>query len=523
MKKAWTFAHAFLLNNPIAMTLPMLARFTKYYVFFAALCPAFFSCENTAPTTKQANRQDPPTYEELAHPNAAAWLNQQGDSVVDLSDYRTAIIFYRQSMDSAAAQADSFLYYDSQLDLANVHDRLGDTLMAIGLTEPVVEAFVRSGDSSRIGRAYAALAGYYGKAGMTKKSMEASQKGFVILKNYGSLIERCAAYNQMAFTHSDEGNWAAAMPLLDTALQLMLASGALNQRPGMHLNVGDCHRRLGHWAEARRYLEAAAAEADSLGQAHILARAYERLSQLDEATGNPASALKLFLQAKAIRDSLFTAEKTRNLQELTVQYETREKEQEIRLLKANEQLQQTQRNLLMATLAFVVAILGFGLYTQRLKLRNTRQTLAQTQQEMADYIDILRTKNAQLSALEKDLQPGLHGSVQPEPDPANGEPDADPTETLYNNRILTDKEWEQFKYRFERLHPGYLLRLRTRYPGLSGAEERLFLLIKVNLNSQEIADILGITANGVKKGRQRLRKRLELAPDADLEAFVREV
>jgi len=96
-----------------------------------------------------------------------------------------------------------------------------------------------------------------------------------------------------------------------------------------------------------------------------------------------------------------------------------------------------------------------------------------------------------------------------------------PADSLYNNRILTDTDWELFKKRFEQSYPGFLLRLRTRFPEMSSAEERLFLLIKINLNGQEIANILGITANAVKKSRQRLRKRLELTPENDLEAFVK--
>ena len=108
----------------------------------------------------------------------------------------------------------------------------------------------------------------------------------------------------------------------------------------------------------------------------------------------------------------------------------------------------------------------------------------------------------------------------PDTEPVNSHLDDDSTESLYNNRILTDRDWESFKYRFERIHPGYLQRLRTRYPELSGSEERLCLLIKINLNSQEIANILGITTNGVKKNRQRLRKRLAMKVDDDLEAFI---
>jgi DNA-binding CsgD family transcriptional regulator len=300
----------------------------------------------------------------------------------------------------------------------------------------------------------------------------------------------------------------------------MVASGTLDQRPGMRLNIGNCHRNLGNWTEARRYLEAAAAEADSLGQAHVEARSIERLSQVAEATGDPTSALRLFRRAKAIRDSLFTAEKTRNLQELEIQYETREKEQEIKLLRTNEQLQKSQRNLLLAGLLAAVAIFSLGLYIQRLKLRNARQILAQKQQEMADYVEMLQAKNVQLGDLERSQQAMPHLHTMPEGEQVNSDLDDDSTESLYNNRILTDRDWESFKYRFERIHPGYLQRLRTRYPELSGAEERLCLLLKINLNSQEIANILGITTNGVKKSRQRLRKRLSMKADDDLEAFI---
>lgn len=478
------------------------------------LCAA--SCGNADPQDHTNPEDTNRTYEEIAQTNAAARLNQQGDSVVDLSDYRTAMVYYQQSMDSAAAQADSFIYYDSKLDLANVHDRLGDTLRAIALTEPVVEAFIRSGDSARIGRAYAALAGYYGKAGMEEKCMAASQKGFAILKNYGSLIERCAAYNQMAFIHSDKGDWAAARPLLDTALQLMLASGILNQRPGMHLNVGDCHRNLGNWKEARHYLEAAAAEADSLGQAHIYARALERLSQLAEATNDPSTGLHLLRQAKGIRDSIFKADKMRSLQALQVQYETREKEQEISLLKTETQLQTVQNRLLLVATVALSALLGLSGFIYRLKLRHARQSLEHKQAELADYVQLLREKNMQMKALET----ALHGKSLTEAPESEREEAHHQDESLYNSRILTDHDWEAFKQRFERIHPGYLQRLRIQYPEISKAEERLFILIKINLESQEIADILGITTNAVKKGRQRLRKRLELAPDAELEAFI---
>lgn len=475
----------------------------------------FMSCGNADRQTEEDAAQ---TYEELVQSNIAARFNQQGDSVFERGEYHAAMGFYRQSMDSAAVQADSFLYYDSQLDLASVYDRFGEPTQAIATARPVVEAFVRSGDTLRIGRAYTALAGFYGKAGMAAESLNAAQTGFDFLKEQESLIHRCAAYNQMAFIFSDRGHWTQALPLLDTALQLMQASGILDQRPGMMLNLGDCYRNLGHWAEARRHLTAAATEADSLGQAHVHARALERLSQVAEATGDPGTALRLFRQAKEIRDSIFKAEKVHSLQNLQVQYETHEKEQKINLLQTEKQLQTAQSRLLLVALLALSALLGMGGFIYWLKLRHARQSLARKQAELADYVQLLLDKNIQMKALEADLK---DKSTTKMPEDGHTIEDAHYyDESLYNNRILTERDWESFKQHFEQIYPGYLPRLRTKYPDLSGSEERLFLLIKLNLTKQEIADILGITANAVKKGRQRLRKRLGMTLEDDLDALV---
>lgn len=501
--------------SAVPMTLLRFIRFCSFVALGASWCLSSYACKDGSQATKEeTDNRATMSYEALAQTNASAALNQRADSALEIGEYHTALALYQRSMDSAAVQADSFLYYDAKLDIASVYDRLGEPKKAIEITEQTVSALMRGGDSSRIGRAYNALAGFYGKAMMPKQSLAASLKGFQLLKRHGSLIERCASYNQMAFIYSDQDNWALALPLLDTALQLMEASGVLDQRPGMRLNLGNCHRNLGNWSEARRYLEAAAAEADSLHQAHILARTLERLSQVDEATGDPASALRLFQRAKTIRDSLFTESKAKSLQELEVRYQTKEKEQELKLLRAAEQLKTSQRNLLLLGIFSIATIMGLGLYLQRLKLRNIRHTLAQKQQEMAEFVALLIAKNAQLG----DLGNNQEQTVQTSTEPADA--DNSPTESVYDNRILTESDWELFKKRFERLYPGFILRLRNRYPEMTNGEERLFLLIKINLNGQEIANTLGITFNAVKKSRQRLRKRLELSPEEDLEAWV---
>ncbi|MBE2208751.1 MAG: sigma-70 family RNA polymerase sigma factor [Saprospiraceae bacterium] len=444
-------------------------------------------------------------------------LNDQGDSATAAGDYAAAITFYQKAMEIAAVEGDSFPYYDAQLDLACVHERLREFPKAIELGEDALAAFIRSGDSTRIGRAYSTLSSFYGLAEIPEKQMATAQKGFEILKNYGSLIERCAAYNQMAFTYSGAGDWAKALPLLDSALLLMKASGYLDQLPGLLLNIGDCHRNLGHYEAAKKYLKEAAAGCDSLGYVHIHARAVQLLSMAEESTGNIAEALQLYKTFKILRDSVINEEKNNTIQQLKIEYETEEKERENQLLKARQQTEVARRNMALALWGVTISAIGLWLYFRREKARRLQAELAQNRQQLEEFAQLLLAKNTRLMELEQNQERPTE-SAEPEEDTADS--DTPESVALYDIHILTEKDWTAFKRSFERSYPGFIHRLRTHYSDITNAEERLFLLYKLNFTRHEIATILGVSEASVKKGRTRLRKRLGLQEEQDLEHFI---
>lgn len=453
---------------------------------------------------------------------AADRLNQAGDSALQVGNYELALALFQHSIDSAAVHADSFDYYDSRLDMACVYDRLGELDKSIDIGLPVLEAFVRSGDSSRIGRAYSTLSAFYGRAEMPDKALEMAKKGFDIVKYYGSDMERCAAYNQMAFTYSDDGRWKDALPLLDSAVLFMRLSGVLTQLPGMYLNIGNCHREIGNTTEAQRYLRQAVALADSSGQMHIKARSLERLSQIAEAAGNQADALPLYRQAVALKDSLFKADKVKRLQELEVQYKTREKEQEILLLRAEQQASAARRNMLWTLWIASIAAACYGWLRWRAQARKSERELISSRIQLQEFARILIGKNARLMELEE----AASSEQAPKPEISHNTDDNETTSggnELYNFRILTDQDWNTFKQLFDRSYPNYLHRLRSTFPDITSAEERLGLLLKINLQRQEIATMLGVSDSTVKKGRARLRRRLALAEDQSLEEFLQEL
>lgn len=56
-------------------------------------------------------------------------------------------------------------------------------------------------------------------------------------------------------------------------------------------------------------------------------------------------------------------------------------------------------------------------------------------------------------------------------------------------------------------------RLKSRFPHLTSYDLRLCTYLKANLSTKEIAILLNITPDSVKKAKHRLRKKMGLTPD----------
>ena len=90
---------------------------------------------------------------------------------------------------------------------------------------------------------------------------------------------------------------------------------------------------------------------------------------------------------------------------------------------------------------------------------------------------------------------------------------------LSRHSILTDDDWDHFKTLFEKVYPAFFFQLKKDVPDLTTADQRMAALSKLQLSNKEAASLLGIAPNSVIKARQRLRQRLGLEPDSDLEQF----
>lgn len=89
--------------------------------------------------------------------------------------------------------------------------------------------------------------------------------------------------------------------------------------------------------------------------------------------------------------------------------------------------------------------------------------------------------------------------------------------------ILQEKGESRFRQRFELLYPLFLPRLRERVPAITRREELLLMLIVLQQDNKEIADLLAIAPRSVLMLRHRFRKKIGLIADNSLESFIKEI
>jgi DNA-binding CsgD family transcriptional regulator len=59
----------------------------------------------------------------------------------------------------------------------------------------------------------------------------------------------------------------------------------------------------------------------------------------------------------------------------------------------------------------------------------------------------------------------------------------------------------------KKVHPGYMQSVKEKYPDLTNAELRLLMLEKLDLSTQEMANMIGVNKNTIHQTRLRLRKK----------------
>lgn len=255
---------------------------------------------------------------------------------------------------------------------------------------------------------------------------------------------------------------------------------------------------------------------------------YQARTQYYKKIGNYRLATAYLDSTQHLQDTLRTRFNTRLLAAAQTQVSAERYLGNLRQLETEKANAVRVRNLILAALVVLTLAGLYALNQNRQKRRQEKQVLVE-QQKRADqmlahataqldqYMSHLQAKNQLIETISVELSQANHQPPAITPNPSA----TSPISGLLQRVILTEADWQQFKHLFEQVHPGFFVTLHDRFADLTPAEIRLLALLKLAIPTKEMAFMLGVTGETIRKSRYRLRRKLEQRQtDTTLESLI---
>jgi tetratricopeptide (TPR) repeat protein len=450
----------------------------------------------------------------------------KGSIHIQKGNYRIALtqileqIKILETLDQKVMLADSYNNLAAiELTNENYKKSIDYNLKALAIYKEYNDTFYQAIANNDIGMAYYNMEDY-------NKAETYLQNGLKLAQDIENINLEATILANLGITNTKLGRYEQALVFGKKSLRIVKEINSKNKIVENLNGLGVTYSAMGDEISAIAYFDQVIPLADSIGN-----KAFQSLAYMERATSyanvnNHKKAyndLKVYLKLK---DSIYNKNKSKQIEEMRAIFDTEKKEQqiaqqeiEIELLEEKEKVSNLQKILLGGGLGLSLLLLGFGFYGFRQKAKSSQLEKEKIEAELL-YKKKELTTHALHLAKKNEVLEGLKQKAKKLKQAGNiGEGYQELIKTI-NFDQQDDQVWENFTRYFEAVHKDFEKEALEKFPDITKNELRLIALLKMNLSSKEIATILNISSDGIKKARQRLRKKMNLSSKESLETAI---
>jgi hypothetical protein len=353
-----------------------------------------------------------------------------------------------------------------------------------------------------------------------KKAESTLKKAEFYALQYKHEVRYAKILGDLARVYIAQNKLDKAKNLLITDIQISIVHNQSRNTMFAQLQLGSVYLKLKQINEAKQTL----LEALSYAETKPYLRGYElELSKL---------LLKISVKEKDEKQELILRRKIDDLTNLISEIEGDEALNAVLLKNEKEKIQwqleaekehrgnETLKKWFLACIIFlllVICVLITKVYKKRLLTQqdvyekkilefkldklDSETKLSEANNSLDSFKTYLLEKNKQINVLQNEINE--LESISNE----KSESSKSSLEKLLDSHLMTKENWYAFKKAFKEEETEFYTSIIHNYPDITDANLRIILLQKIGLTNSEIAKILGITIDGVKKAKQRLRKK----------------
>jgi len=286
------------------------------------------------------------------------------------------------------------LYYE----IAGVYSKNGNRALSDQNILKGLQLADRTSDTSCLADGLNRIGIHLERDGKLDSSLHCYQLSYEFYKAVGDSLGMSYSLENLATTYGLMQNFKEAIARIKQSLSIRELK---NDRYGIaiaNINISEIYQQDNELDSAVKYALRAEKTSKEVGFLDLVQHTYEQLYILYKKKNNTALALQYFEQRTKLKDSIFNAERTKQIAEFSTKFDTERKEQQIKVLSKQKTIQRLA--LFAAVLVFIVmAIVGYIIFRNRKEKENKLRLAAafQLQLQEAEARNALQNERLRIS------------------------------------------------------------------------------------------------------------------------------
>ncbi|SIS03010.1 Tetratricopeptide repeat-containing protein [Mucilaginibacter lappiensis] len=473
-------------------------------------------------------------------------LQQMGQICFNQGHYAQALDFYLHADKIFAQENNKDLLAENMGKMGILYYYNKQSDKAFQLYNKALALYTSTGNKKGQAEIFGAIGHLYEKHHQYDSSFYYQHLALRTYNQIGDNYGQAKIYENLGSIHEDLANYDSSYTCFKKSLEIYRQHHDEVASIEVINNIGDILRKTGKYAqgiEQSRLAYTLSVKNNNLYQlaaaCRDLGKGYQLLHQMDSAYHYLELSRKYSLE-------VYSRESLKQTSFLQVLYDMDKKSDEIVRLNNIRKINQIV-TIAIVTIVLLLIVLGLVTFSrQRLKIRDQRVLAEQNKSifEAQHELMQLELKNKQLEeeSLKQQLElksqelsthtlnliknnqllENMRNTLQDmvKEDKRDQKKQMQQIIQQINQSFNHEQQWKEFTLAFEQVHQRFFDKLKLHSSELTSTDMRLIALLKVNMDSKDIAGLLGISIDSLRVARYRLRKKLNLEQGDNLSTFI---
>lgn len=347
-------------------------------------------------------------------------LFNTGTSYRLMGDYENAVKYYEEGKKVFEPYRDTGIDAQGADILSTLYNALKLYRKALEYGRQAITGLKKTGNIVMLGDAYVNMGINYTNLGYNDSAIYCFRQALKIAQKTGDQNMEGTLYLNLGDLYIQAMDFISLKPMMEKALVLAKRLGAAENQVIAYKGLSMHYQFIHDWENSRKYADSALALAEKYNLAEQKGKVFGQLSNLSYSVQDMINGEYYARKSSGLQDSLLNETVQKATVELEKKYESASKENRIKKLETEHELQQLvidRKNLVNRILVagtFLLLLLGYLLYRnyrQKQRLQQKKIKELEAEKQLAATEAVLRGEEQERSRLAKDLHDGLGGML----------------------------------------------------------------------------------------------------------------